>query len=144
LRHPQNRPLPGPPEPDIERDYFHQSGFRDDYANEQEAQEDLFNQVESAVLNAGAASSARRQGPQMQSSSDRPQPLFSPRSSTTPTTQPSRDSMAIASIINEYSDESDVEALAGLEAMRMAEAQEADANRGSALFGYYGSSLANL
>jgi hypothetical protein len=144
LRHPQNRPLPGPPEPDIERDYFHQSGFRDDYATEQEAQEDLFNQVESAVLNAGAASSARRQGSQMQSSSDRPQPLFSPRSSTTPTTQPSRDSMAIASIINEYSDESDVEALAGLEAMRMAEAQEADANRGSALFGYYGSSLANL
>jgi hypothetical protein len=144
LRHPQNRPLPGPPEPDIERDYFHQSGFRDDYATEQEAQEDLFNQVESAVLNAGAASSARRQGSQMQSSSDRPQPLFSPRSSTTPITQPSRDSMAIASIINEYSDESDVEALAGLEAMRMAEAQEADANRGSALFGYYGSSLANL
>ncbi|KAI4765595.1 hypothetical protein E4T52_09275 [Aureobasidium sp. EXF-3400] len=144
LRHPQNRPLPGPPEPDVERDYFHQPGFRDSYATEQEAQEDLFNQVESAVLNAGAASSARRQGPQMQTSSDRPQPLFSPRSNTTPTTQPSRDSMAIASIINEYSDESDVEALAGLEAMRMAEAQEADANRGSALFGYYGSSLANL
>jgi hypothetical protein len=145
LRHPQNRPLPGPPEPDVERDYFHQPGFRDDYATEQEAQEDLFNQVESAVLNAGAASSARRQNSQMQISSDRPQPLFSPRSSTTPTTQPSRDSMAIASIINEYSDESDVEALAGLEAMRMADAQEADANnRGSALFGYYGSSLANL
>ncbi|KAH0324761.1 hypothetical protein KCU74_g7816, partial [Aureobasidium melanogenum] len=144
LRHPQNRPLPGPPEPDVERDYFHQPGFRESYATEQEAQEDLFNQVESAVLNAGAASSARRQSPQMQSAADIPQPLFSPRSSTISTAQPSRDSMAIASIINEYSDESDVEALAGLEAMRMAEAQEADANRGSALFGYYGSSLANL
>ncbi|THZ15375.1 hypothetical protein D6C91_06842 [Aureobasidium pullulans] len=149
LRHPQNRPLPGPPEPDVERDYFHQPvslPYRDSYATEQEAQEDLFNQVESAVLNAGAASSARRQSPRVQSaSSDRPQPLFSPRSSATPTTQPSRDSMTIANIINEYSDESDVEALAGLEAMRMAEAQEADANsRGSALFGYYGSSLANL
>ncbi|KAG9733692.1 hypothetical protein KCU59_g11275, partial [Aureobasidium melanogenum] len=144
LRHPQNRPLPGPPEPDVERDYFHQPGFRESYATEQEAQEDLFNQVESAVLNAGAASSARRQSPQMQSAADIPQPLFSPRSSAISTAQPSRDSMAIASIINEYSDESDVEALAGLEAMRMAEAQEADANRGSALFGYYGSSLANL
>jgi hypothetical protein len=144
LRHPQNRPLPGPPEPDVERDYFHQpsSLSYDSYATEEEAQEELFNQVETAVLNAGAASSARRQN---SVAPDLPQPLFSARNSATPVTQPSRDSMTIANIINEYSDESDVEALAGLEAMRMAEAQEvAETNRGSALFGYYGSSLANL
>lgn len=147
-RHPHNRPLPGPPEPDIERDYFQSPGsqpYRESYATEQEAQEDLFSQVETAVLNAGAASSARRQSPRVQQGPDHPQPLFSPRNSATPTIQPSRDSMAITNIINEYSDESDAEALAGLEAMRMAEAQEAaDQNRGSALFGYYGSSLANL
>lgn len=147
-RHPQNRPLPGPPEPDVERDYFHQPNAytpRDSYAAEQEAQEDLFNEVETAVLNAGMASNARRQSPRVQPGPDRPQPLFSPRSSTASTIQPppSRDSLAITNIISEYSDESDAEALAGLEAMRMADAQDASDQRGSALFGYYGSSLAN-
>ena len=56
-RHPQSRPLPGPPEPDAEPDYFQQrqNGRTQLSVEEQEAlsQEDLFQQVENAVMATG-------------------------------------------------------------------------------------------
>ncbi|KAI7549522.1 hypothetical protein KC316_g14388, partial [Hortaea werneckii] len=67
-RHPQSRPLPGPPEPDIEPGYFQHGGSHEMTHEEAEAlsQEELFSQVENAVRNAGSArnshSSRRSQG----------------------------------------------------------------------------------
>lgn len=139
LQHPQRRPLPGPPEPDLEADYFlqrRQSGLRETYASEEEAHDDLFNQVESAVLNAGRASSMRRQtSPRLQLNgtfdpADQPAPLFSPRLGSDrrnggfANDRLSPDPPTAASIIDDYSDESDAEAAAGLQAMRLAEEEE--------------------
>lgn len=139
LRHPQLRPLPGPPsseiEPDFAADYFLQRPehrLRGSYATEEEeAQDELFSQVESAVLHAGAASTARRNSPRVDMNSfdpvNQPQPLFSPRdrrNGRSSNSVLSQSRASVNSIINEYSDE-DAEALAGLEAMRMADEQDA-------------------
>lgn len=145
-RHPQLRPLPGPPtseiEPDFGADYFLQRphpSLRDDYATEEEAQTDLFNQVENAVLNAGRASTIRRQSPRVDihefDPARQPQPLFSPqhqRNGSTSSGLLRPGHASYGSILDEYSGEEDndysdgdAEAQAGIEAMRLAEEQDA-------------------
>ncbi|KAI7330875.1 hypothetical protein KC315_g5438 [Hortaea werneckii] len=144
-RHPQSRPLPGPPEPDIEPGYFQQGGSHEMTHEEAEAlsQEELFSQVENAVRNAGSArnshSSRRSQGRSPSISivqppyptDEQPTPLF-----TAVPPQASRMGRQ-GSVVNghlspasasahappepQYSDESDAEAAQGLAMMQMAE-----------------------
>ncbi|KAI9681892.1 MAG: hypothetical protein M1822_006969 [Bathelium mastoideum] len=164
-RHPQQRPLPGPPpQSDSDEEYFANAmgrsnghGMRTQSA-EEIAQEDLFNQVESAL--AGAERSDRlsyqQRSPRIEieepghGAFDGPRPLFShnnyrandPRNGATGNGHLTPE--AVRGARQEYSDESDIEAAAGLEALREAEKQDAadEARRrsgGSGLFTSYSS-----
>lgn len=144
-RHPQARPLPGPPEPDVNHDYFHDSGGHEMSHEEAEAlsREALFAQVEDAVLNAGsmrsshASRASRGHSPSISVSQppyptdDQPTPLFT---AVSPQTSRMRRN---GSVVNghlspapataqmppepQYSDESDAEAAQGVAMLRMAE-----------------------
>ena len=153
-RHPQSRPLPGPPEPDNGPDYFVQhraTSYSHDYEDELQAQDDLYDQVETAILNASSpvpvtASSPRPGDGGSPTSMHRPPPLFGSharngrKSSTLNghlSPDPGHNQTAEAS-------DSDLEALAGLEAMRAADEEDAAQERlrqsgGSGLFSGYGS-----
>ena len=115
-RHPRSRPLPGPPAPDAEPDYFQRNDGNQLSRGEQEAlsQEDLFQQVENAVMGAGRGG---------QTSYDAPRPAsYAPSS---------RGVQRNGSVVNghlspvppqePYSRDSDAEATHGLEMLAMAE-----------------------
>ena len=120
-QHPQRMPLPRPPEPDDEPGYFQsrrneRTGLSHE---EQEAltQEDLFQQVESAVLNAGRSGghsptisvSQAPYGVARTSSVQRNGSVVNGHLSPVPAAE------------QQYSDDSDAEASQGLMMMRMAE-----------------------
>ncbi|GAB7362868.1 hypothetical protein MBLNU230_g3170t1 [Neophaeotheca triangularis] len=134
-RHPQSRPLPGPPEPDVEPDYFRHHSQRQRTREEEEAisQEDLFTQVEDAVMNAGRGSiSGRSPSISVSRPGDQhsPQPLFSPRQQGVQRHQSNGSAVNghLSPVLAEQQDndgyESDPEAAAGVAAMQMAEAYE--------------------
>ena len=136
-RHPTGRPLPGAPGPDARADYFQgRNGSRED--DEARIQDELFASVENQ-LNLGrdhrSPSISVSQPPN--ASYSQPSPLF-----TAPMPGPGVDRhQSNGSITNGYlspvpqsghpygqpqeSDESDAEAAAGLEAMRMADERDA-------------------
>ena len=166
-RHPQQRPLPGPP---LESD-SDEANFQTEYSvrrsnghnaqsrtEEEIAQEDLFNQVEDALAGADRLQrlSSRYHSPRIEieepgyGANDGPRPLFAqnetqtrdPRNGTAGNGHLTPDAMRGAR--SEYSDESDMEAAAGVEALKLAEEQEAadEARRrsgGSTLFSNYSS-----
>ena len=139
-RHPQQRPLPGPPQTSYQdADYFDQAnGDRHGGDEEPYGYEDIMKEVEAAVM--GRAPSATRPSPRLERANHRPpineeeepRPLFSGTSNDLATNNS-------ASHVNgvqfgeqhrdadflDYSDESDAEAAAGLAALQLAEEQEA-------------------
>lgn len=136
-RHPTLRPLPGPPEPDVEPDYFRdRQRFGRDEDLEGISQEDLFDEVENAIMAAGGPSpgghhspaisiSQASYNPSRPNSEGQPSALFSPNSRI----------QRNGSIVNGHlspvppergapeppSDDSDAEAAQGLAMMRAAE-----------------------
>ena len=163
-RHPQQRPLPGPPpESDSEHenlaDEYSTRRSNDQYGgnrtDDEIAQEELFTEVEDALSGADRPQRlASHRSPQIEidepqhGSHDEPKPLFSldgrhvsdPRNGATGNGHLTPDAMRGAR--QEYSDESDMEAAAGVEALRMADEQDAadEARRrsgGSGLFTSY-------
>ncbi|TKA68662.1 hypothetical protein B0A55_08798 [Friedmanniomyces simplex] len=143
-RHP-SRPLPAPPESDYEPDYFaSRNGSRTQLSHEDAealSQEELFSQVEDAVLHAGSRA-GRGHSPSISvsrpaySTADQPTPLFAPSSPHVHRN---------GSIVNghlspapeqpQYSSDSDAEATQGL---AMLEEAEQDDWRGSGRFSSYG------
>ena len=128
-RHPQARPLPGPPEPDAEPDYFHnRDNDRIQLSHEEQealTQEDLFQQVENAVYNAGRTVGHSPSISVSQAPSDlggTTSPLFAPSSPNV-----HRNGSVINGHLSpappepNYSSDSDAEAAQGLAMMRMAE-----------------------
>ena len=128
-RHPQSRPLPGPPEPDAEPDYFqHRNNARTNLSHEEAealSQEDLFQQVENAVLNVGRSGDQSPRISVSQAPAGTSTPLFAPSSPNIHRN---------GSIVNghlspappetpgpQYSSDSDAEASQGLAMMRQAE-----------------------
>ncbi|KAI9711502.1 MAG: hypothetical protein M1820_002065 [Bogoriella megaspora] len=166
-RHPQQRPLPGPPvEPDIgdenlANEYFpaNHSHNRNGRSEEEVAQDTLYDQVEHALSGADGTHNrvSSHRSPRIEieeapfGQRDEPRPLFShndPRNRD-PRNGDGRNGHltpeASGGGRQEYSDESDMDlAAAGLEAMRMADEQDAaDAARrrsgGTGLFSSYAS-----
>lgn len=147
-RHPQARPLPGPPEPDTSVEYFHRNGSRSQLTHEEAealSQEELFNQVEDAVLRAGSGPNPGTHSPSISVSqppypTDQPSPLFASNSSHDGRVQRN------GSVLNGHlsggppephlSDESDAEAAQGLAMMRMAEEDEVRRRSRTGLSGY--------
>ncbi|KAH9826503.1 Rho guanyl nucleotide exchange factor [Teratosphaeria destructans] len=140
LRHPQSRPLPGPPEPDVERDYFQGTesprGSSPDEAEAPLSQEELFSQVENAMMNAGhgyspsiSVSQAPHDATTREQSIGRNGSGVNGHRSPAPPVDP------------HYSDDSDAEANQGLAMLRMADEEDARrASQGSqGLFSGYGS-----
>ncbi|KAF2768372.1 hypothetical protein EJ03DRAFT_383408 [Teratosphaeria nubilosa] len=139
LRHPQSRPLPGPPEPDVERDYFQgtESPRRLTHAEaEVLSQEELFSQVENAVMNAGRGHS----------------PSISVSQAPYDTATHEQNIRRNGSVVNGHlspappvdlqsSDESDAEANQGLAMLRMADEEDArrESQGSQAPFNGYGS-----
>ncbi|KAK4983856.1 Rho guanine nucleotide exchange factor [Elasticomyces elasticus] len=140
-RHPEGRPLPGrPPDQSCNADYFQQpndNGRSDRQHEEALAQEALFSQVENQLRSPGNGHQETRQSPRIEiqqppfSHADQPPPLFSPRANNARTSRNGRGvngnvspDTAAYGRNEDSSAESDAEATAGLEAMRMAE--EAD------------------
>lgn len=134
-RHPQARPLPGPP-PDGEddTDYF---GGRDDRRdasaryNGDPGYEDLMRQVEAAVMGRETRANDHR-SPTMRTpinESNSPQPLFAPESTPSPDLQNSHSytngHLTAPQQGSFYSEGSDAEAEAGLAALQMADEQDA-------------------
>ncbi|KAL9086275.1 MAG: hypothetical protein Q9165_007190 [Trypethelium subeluteriae] len=165
-RYPQERPLPGLPiESDSDEENLARGTNGQDGMNrteEQIAQEDLFSQVENAL--SGAERQQRlpynQRSPRIEvdepqyGDHDEPRPLFSqgdprvhdPRNGATGNGHLTPD--ASRGHRQEYSDESDMEAAAGVEALRMADEQDAadEARRrsgGSGLFASYSSQQAS-
>lgn len=133
-RHPQARPLPGPPGSDAESDYFQRNGSHEALSHEEAealTQEELFSQVENAVMNAGSARAGRGHSPSISinqapyDAASQPTPLFAPTSPRDARLQRN------GSVVNghlspappeaQYSDESDAEAAQGLAMLRAAE-----------------------
>jgi len=118
-RHPHSRPLPGPPGPDADSDYFRNGIGPHTHLTHEEAealtQEELFNQVEDAVRNAGGAGTATAGHSPTISVTQAPLRSSSPRDGRI---------QRNGSIINghlstappepQYSDDSDAEAAQGL------------------------------
>ncbi|KAL8717138.1 MAG: hypothetical protein Q9225_005592 [Loekoesia sp. 1 TL-2023] len=140
-RHPQARPLPGPP---LDQDYFgdHYINGNDlDTYDEEPGYEDLMKEVEAAVMGRAPSSSSQRsprvRRNRMQPSIDEghePHPLFAEGSITTinPDMRQTHTNGQIGSLgggqyvnYDAYSDRSDAEAEAGLAAMHMADEQDA-------------------
>jgi len=129
-RHPQSRPLPGPPEPD-ELPIHTRTASRDNltsYEDERRAQDDLFNEVESAILNAGGPASVAGASPHSRVSSNSFANRSSPRQLFGSHSRGARSGSQMnghtVSETFEEDEESDPEAAAGLEAMRVAEEEE--------------------
>ncbi|KAK5162569.1 hypothetical protein LTR04_003376 [Oleoguttula sp. CCFEE 6159] len=159
--HTVSRPLPVPPSESFdEGDYFNeQNGMStpDLLSAEIMAQDDLYSQVENAVMGVGSARavqarSSRPEIGQLYNQNDQPTPLFSPpqRRNTQPrngvetnghfSSVPPPDAYPPQ---DEYSDDSDPEAAAGLAAMQLADEQDAaeEARRqsgGSGLYSNFG------
>ncbi|KAK5109889.1 hypothetical protein LTR62_006496 [Meristemomyces frigidus] len=146
-RHPQARPLPGPPEPDGHPGYFQQydgSRARLSHAEEEAfTQEELFSQVENAVMNAGAGTGNRGRSPSISVT----RPAYDPVSQPSPLFSPSSPHVhRNGSVVNGHlspvpadpplSDESDAEAAQGLAMLREAEQND---HRASGGFRSYGS-----
>ncbi|KAL1967735.1 hypothetical protein VTN77DRAFT_2992 [Rasamsonia byssochlamydoides] len=144
-RHPQARPLPGPP-PDAE-DEPSFSGARDGFGSlrrkpeEEMGYEDLMKEVEAAVMRGRPVSIRPGSGARASHighsehipDADEPAPLFSPEMSTlhlSPDEQHTHTNGSIATGTGQYvnydaySDESDAEAAAGLAMMQMADEEE--------------------
>ncbi|TKX23722.1 CNH domain-containing protein [Elsinoe australis] len=113
VRHPQSRPLPGPPEPDIGPDFYRppERSYTDDYDYNMRTQDELFDEVENAIMNAGSPAAFQASSPASRndlSASHSPRPLFG--------------SHRRRNDVNGGSPQdgdSDAEALAGLEMMRL-------------------------
>ena len=141
-RHPQARPLPGPP-PDSssEIDYFDCRNGETTPTDEIYGYDDAMQEVEAAVMGRSTTTGISGRSPRSErinyrapiDEEEEPQSFFSPSSHTniTPDTNYAFTNGAQASgsgmdlDYNAYSDESDAEAAAGLAAMQMAEEQEA-------------------
>lgn len=140
-RHPQSRPLPGPP-PGAEANisFLNDDDENDLYDDEAEAQEDLYVQVENTLRDSfgGAArqrphqSHFRSYAEQYSNTDDAGatvSPGVDPYAGVSPIAQrngfPSVSGSVLAPRFEEYSDESDAEAAAGFRAMAIA-AQAAD------------------
>ena len=139
-RHPQQRPLPGPPQTSYnDEDYFDQThGERHGSGEEAYGYDDIMKEVEAAVM--GRAPASTRPSPSLERANyqtpineeEEPRPLFSGSSNDTASNtsvthingvqfeERGRDTDYLA-----YSDESDAEAAAGLAALKLAEEQEA-------------------
>jgi hypothetical protein len=125
-RHPSLRPLPAPP--DADSDYFqHGRQMSHDEAEELD-QDELFNQVEDAVLNAGrpgrSPSISLTSAPYDPQRSRQSFGATSPRDGTI-TNGHLSPIQSHGPPSEQYSDDSDPEAAAGLEAMRLADELEA-------------------
>ncbi|PNS20310.1 Rho1 guanine nucleotide exchange factor 3 [Sphaceloma murrayae] len=114
VRHPQSRPLPGPPEPDIGPDFYRppERSYTDDYEYHMRTQDELFDEVENAIMNAGSPATFQASSPvpprHDASASHSPQPLFgSHRRKNDVNGRSPQDA------------DSDAEALLGLEMMRI-------------------------
>lgn len=134
-RHPQSRPLPGPPQPEsYGNDYFAGLNTAGNVAHEQKSDEiydDLMKEVEAAMVDHRPGSSSNRRSPRAERHTSpsvireeaEPRPLPSPdsyRKSLAP------DETHTHTAVDElYSDDSDAEAAGGLAAMRMADEQDA-------------------
>ncbi|KAI4179429.1 MAG: hypothetical protein LQ346_007197 [Caloplaca aetnensis] len=140
-RHPQARPLPGPPP---ENDYFSDQYLNDndpDVYEEEPVYEELMKEVEAAVMGRVPSSSSQRspraRRNHMHPSIDEghePHPLFEEGSTTTinPDTRHTHTNGQLGTLgagqyinYDAYSDRSDAEAEAGLAAMHMADEQDA-------------------
>lgn len=130
-RHPQARPLPGPP-PDAD-DYGRSNSNGSQYGG-QLTSDDLYDEIENAVLNAGNSPHDRRASPNGQNHP----PFYASLADggagvTNGHLSPDEKSYAAYS----YSDESDAEAAAGLAALQMAEEDERRGSSGATLFSSY-------
>ncbi|EMC94063.1 hypothetical protein BAUCODRAFT_36535 [Baudoinia panamericana UAMH 10762] len=150
-RHPQSRPLPGPPEPDVESDYFtnHLSNRRTTPTHEEAealAQEELFNDLVNTLLPAGGGN-RRGHSPSISLSRPpaedvpQPTPLFTSSSPHTARNGHSLNGhLSPATHEQHYSDDSDAEATQGLAMIQQAEEEERRQSSGSQLrFSNYGS-----
>ncbi|KAI9828286.1 MAG: hypothetical protein M1819_006624 [Sarea resinae] len=148
-RHPQSRPLPGPPPEDSDADYFRNvngNGVGEQQnASPELTQDDIWREVEAAVMRTGSDSRSQRLSPRVESSrrstideQQEPQPLFAGASHESGLNNGGHVNGQISATgsgqyVNyaPYSDESDAEAAAGLAAMNMADQQDlADQARG--------------
>ncbi|KAK3712269.1 Rho guanine nucleotide exchange factor [Vermiconidia calcicola] len=134
-RHPQSRPLPGPPEPDAQPDYF--QNRRNDHTRlsleecEALVQEDLFQQVEDSLMNATRTGTGGH-SPAISVS----QPPYDTGRSSTPLFAPSSPSVhRHGSVTNgllsptippehPYSSDSDPEGTQGVDMLRRAEEED--------------------
>ncbi|GAM88503.1 hypothetical protein ANO11243_065360 [Dothideomycetidae sp. 11243] len=128
VRHPQLRPLPGPPQPDVGAEHYRRPVTHvdtNDLEYSAEWQDELFDEVESAIMNAGSPA-AFTSSPAMRhattSSSNSPRPIFGSHRRKDDTL-----SNGYSSRSADRGNDSDAEALGGLEAMRMADEEEAAA-----------------
>lgn len=138
-RHPQSRPLPGPPVGDGGGENCHD---RSDTPTEEElAQDSIMEEVEAALMSAGGSTRnerrhGRTQGLNYHPGTGQPEPLFASSRGNSPSAQSADDANGHydATGTGEYDnddaydhedDNSDAEAAAGLAAMRMAEEQDA-------------------
>ncbi|MCJ1286136.1 hypothetical protein MMC26_005479 [Xylographa opegraphella] len=140
-RHPQRRPLPGPPQLPFEgTNYFDSTNSEgSDGTEEQFGYDDIMKEVEAAVM--GRPPSSSRPSPRMErinyqapiNEEEEPQPLFTTTSQCnltpdlghTHTNGMSTMNSTIGVNYSAYSDESDAEAAAGLAAMQLEEEREA-------------------
>ena len=139
-RHPQQRPLPGPPQTyhdDV--DYFDQTNGERHGGNEEPyGYEDIMKEVEAAVM--GRAPSSTRPSPRLErvnyqapiNEEEEPRPLFSGSLNGVASDNSAMHVNGVQSVEHgrdadylAYSDESDAEAAAGLAALQLAEEQEA-------------------
>lgn len=135
-RHPQDRPLPGPPS---QADYFGGRIGQSSNYDEEPAFDDLMKDIEAAVMPRESTIDSRQTGVNMQSqhqmNEDQDQESFLSTESDTDTTHNSPhahtngdvSALGPGQYINydAYSDKSDAEAEAGLAAMHMADEQDA-------------------
>ncbi|KAK3676968.1 Rho guanine nucleotide exchange factor [Recurvomyces mirabilis] len=130
-RHPQARPLPGPPDPDG-RDYFQlRNGSQQQLSHEEEeamTQEELFSQVENAVLNAGSGADGRGRSPSISVTRPPYDNISQPIALFAPTSPHLRRNGSTANghlsptaAEHPQSDESDAEGAQGLAMLREAE-----------------------
>ena len=143
-RHPQARPLPGPPpetpDSNLDTDYFGNGGAYD-YNRSVPGVDDIMREVEDAVMGRPATLGIHGQSPRSErihhqtriDEEEEPMPLFSGHSSNviSPDTRHVRSNGTGATSSGNnatydlYSDESDAEAAAGLAAMQLADEQDA-------------------
>lgn len=135
-RHPQSRPLPGRPEPE-RRSSLGRRADRDsgaDYDAAQRAQDDLFAEVENAVMNAGSPAAIHDSSPRSRSGTNAstgsrhsPQPLFGSHSRVTRNASVVNGHLSPQPSVREgalYEEDSDQEGAAGLALMQAAEEEE--------------------